>query len=156
MRRPIIGVIGDADAPPQKAAFAQEVGREIALKGWILVNGGLSGVMEAASHGAAEAGGVVVGILPQGSTECANRYVTIPIATNMGHARNAIIAHTADALIAIGGGFGTLSEIAIARKLGKPVFAIGSWALPDITSVQGPKEAIEGCERYLESRKIGE
>ncbi|MFH0800341.1 MAG: TIGR00725 family protein [Pseudomonadota bacterium] len=149
MSKLIIAVIGDSEASENKKGIAREVGRLVAEKGWILVTGGLSGVMEAASQGASEAGGTVVGILPQGSKESANRYVAIPIATNMGHARNVIIAHTADALIAVGGGSGTLSEIAMAGKLGKPVFAINSWDVAPAVAVNGPQAAIEACERYL-------
>ena len=150
MNRPIVAVIGTADASSREYEVAAETGRLIANKGWILINGGLTGVMEAASRGAAESGGVVVGIVPQGSTDFANKYVTIPIATNMGHARNAIIAHTADMLIAVGGGLGTLSEIAIARKLGKPVFAIGSWDVAEAVAVPDAQAAIEACQKHLD------
>ena len=152
---PILGVIGTSDASPKEYEIAQEVGKLAAKRGWILVCGGLTGVMEAASRGANEAGGVVVGILPQGFIEDANKYVTVPVATNMGHARNIIIAHTAEALVAIGGSHGTLSEIAIARKLGKPVFSIGSWEIADVTPIADAKAAIEGCQRhYNEIHKI--
>ena len=155
MNRPIVGVIGTADASNRECEMAAETGRLIAKKGWILVNGGLTGVMEAVSRGAAEAKGVVVGILPQESTDFANKYVTIPIATNMGHARNAIIVHTADMLIAIGGGLGTLSEIAIARKLGKPVFAIGSWEVAEVVAVPDARAAIEACQKHLDESLRG-
>lgn len=143
MRKPIVAVIGEADASAEKQVVAEEVGRLIAGRGWILVTGGLSGVMEAASRGAAAAGGLVVGILPQGTTGAANPHVAVPIATNMGHARNAIIAHTADALIAIGGSFGTLSEIAIARKLGKTVVGIQSWEIDGVIPADSAAAAIE-------------
>lgn len=139
----MIAVIGASEADDGALAMAKEVGKLIAKNGWTLVTGGLGGVMEAASKGANEAGGVVVGILPQGETCHANRFVTIPIATNMGHARNAIIAHTADALIAVGGGHGTLSEIAIALKLGKSVIGIGSWDIPGIVVTKDAKEAVK-------------
>jgi uncharacterized protein (TIGR00725 family) len=151
MRRPIVAVIGTADISSREYEAALEVGGLIAQKGWTLVSGGLTGVMEAASRGAHEAGGAVVGILPSGSTESANKYVTIPIATNMGHARNVVIAHTADMLIAVGGGLGTLSEIAISRKLGKPVFSLGSWKIADTISVRNPRGAIDRCQAYLDS-----
>lgn len=121
MKNPIVAVIGASDATPELSEFAEAVGRGIAERKWTLVTGGLGGVMEAASKGARGAGGAVVGILPTPSTEDANDYVNIPIATNMGHARNVIIAHTADALVVVGGSYGTMSEIAIAKKLGKPV-----------------------------------
>lgn len=154
MIRPIVAVIGGSQVNIELEAIALEVGRLIARKGWTLVTGGLGGVMEAASRGAAESGGTVVGILPQGETKFANPYVAIPVATNMGHARNVVIAHTADALVAVGGGLGTLSEIAIARKLGKPVFAIKSWDIADATIAADAYEAIEACQKYLEGKKL--
>lgn len=154
MARPIVAVIGESETTHDKFDEALNLGRQIAAKGWILVTGGLSGVMEAASRGAFEAGGAVVGILPQGKAEYANKFVTIPIATNMGHARNVIIAHTADMLIAVGGSLGTLSEIAIARKLGKPVFSIRSWEIADVAPVADAKAAIEACQKYLDGRFI--
>ena len=145
----IVAVIGTSSASADEARVAEEVGREIAKKGWTLVNGGLTGVMEASAKGASLAGGTVVGILPTPSTSSANPYITIPIATNMGHARNVIIAHTADVLIAIGGGEGTLSEIAIARKLGKTVFGIESWDVAGVEKVADANEAIKGCKNVL-------
>jgi len=104
--------------------MAEAVGREIALRGATLVCGGLGGVMEAAAKGAAEAGGEVLGILPGPDKRSANPYVTLAVPTNMGHARNVIIAHTADALIVVEGEYGTLSETAIGLKLDKPVFVL--------------------------------
>lgn len=146
MRQPIIGIIGASEASEELQRLAEELGRGIAQRGWTLVSGGLSGVMEAASKGACDAGGTVVGILPTATTADANQYVIIPIATNMGHARNAIIAHTADVLVACGGGYGTLSEIALANKLGKKVFGLKSW---DIEGVE-PKENIDDLLKELE------
>jgi len=145
----IVGVVGAADASAEQLKVAEEVGRFIAENGWILINGGLQGVMEASAKGASQAGGIVVGILPTPQTNSANPYVTIPIATNMGHARNVIIAHTADVLIAIGGQEGTLSEIAIARKLGKPVFGINSWEVAGVKPVANAQEAIKECQQIL-------
>lgn len=104
--------------------MAEAVGREIAGRGAALVCGGLGGVMEAAARGAFEAGGEVIGILPGPEGASANPYVTIAVPTNMGHARNVIIAHTAEALIAVEGEYGTLSETAIGLKLGKPVILL--------------------------------
>lgn len=147
----IVAVIGTSQANSDELKTAEGVGKQIAQNGWILVNGGLTGVMEASAKGAKEAGGNVVGILPTPSTSSANVYVTIPIATNMGHARNMIIAHTADVLIAIGGGEGTLSEIAIARKLGKPVFGINSWDVAGVKKVKDTHEAIHACKQILET-----
>lgn len=123
-RKPIIGVIGASQATPAGLLMAEAVGREIARSGALLVCGGLGGVMTAAARGCAEAGGDCIGILPGPHGSAANPYITLPIATNMGHARNVIIAHTAGALIAVEGEYGTLSEIAIGLKLGKPVFVL--------------------------------
>lgn len=133
--------------------MAEEVGRLIAKEGWILVNGGLAGVMEASSRGAASAGGLVVGILPGPSAAEANNHVAIPIATNMGHARNAIIAHTAEALVAIGGGEGTLSEIAIGLKLGKPVVGIRTWDIKGVVKAASADEAIAHLKKVNASSK---
>jgi len=120
----LIGVIGASQASPDGLLQAEEVGRRIAVSGAVLVCGGLGGVMEAAARGAFMAGGEVLGILPGPARDTANAYVTLPVATNMGHARNVIIAHTAEALIAIEGEYGTLSEAAIGLKLGKPVIVL--------------------------------
>ena len=123
--------------------MAETVGREVASRGAVLVCGGLGGVMEAAAKGASDAGGEVLGVLPGPDKECANPYVTIAVATNMGHARNVIIAHTADALIAVEGEYGTLSEAAIACKLCKPVFVLpGGPQLAGTVAVASPQEAV--------------
>ncbi|MGD9343375.1 MAG: TIGR00725 family protein [Desulfuromonadales bacterium] len=132
----MIGVIGAAQPSPQGLALAESVGREIARRGAVLVCGGLGGVMEAAARGAFEAGGEVVGVLPGPESASANPFVTIAIATNMGHARNVIIAQTAEALIAVEGEYGTLSETAIGLKLGKPVVV-----LPGARAVAGTQFA---------------
>ena len=124
MRSPYIGIVGSGICTPEMDELAAEVGREVARKGAILVCGGLGGVMNAASRGAKEIGGVTIGILPGPNTFEANEFIDFPIATNMGHARNAIIAHTADVLISIAGDYGALSEIALALKIGKGVIAL--------------------------------
>ena len=126
-RRIRIGVIGAARADDRALTQAEEVGRLIAQRGAVLVCGGLGGVMSAAAKGCYEAGGEVVGILPGDDAQAANPYVTLPIVTAMGHARNVIIAQTAQALIAVSGEYGTLAEIAIALKLGRPVACLNSW-----------------------------
>ena len=142
-RKPIIGVIGASQPSAEGLRMAEAVGYEIATRGAVLVCGGLGGVMKAASKGAAEAGGDVMGILPGPDKQLANPYVTLPIPTNMGHARNVIIAHTADALIAVEGEYGTLSEAAIGLKLGKPVFALpGGPQIVGIVPVDSPESAV--------------
>ena len=140
----IIGVIGAGNASSSGLDSAYQVGRLIAEKGAVLICGGLGGVMEAASRGCAEAGADVLGILPGDSADAANPYVSLPIVTAMGHARNVIIAQTADALIAIEGEYGTLSEIAIGLKLGKPVVQLDSW--PQISAsyqAENPGQAVD-------------
>ena len=143
-QRPVIAVIGAAEASPVGYFKAQEVGRLIAARGAVLVCGGLSGIMEGACLGCSRAGGEAVGILPGPEAAQANPFVTLAIPTNMGHARNIIIAHSARALIAIEGGFGTLSEMAVALKLGRPVVAIDSWPdIPGVIYVDCPAAAID-------------
>jgi uncharacterized protein (TIGR00725 family) len=146
MNNPIIAVIGTGDCQEASEPYRQAmaVGRLIAERGCILVTGGLEGVMEAASRGAAQAGGVVVGVVMGDSTSDANPYVTVPIATGMGDARNAVIANTADGFIAVGGGYGTLSEIAFVLKRGKPIVHLGSWGLDgQVRQAQDPENAVK-------------
>ena len=140
----IVGVIGAANASSRGLDHAYQVGRLIAERGAVLVCGGLGGVMEAASRGCAEAGGDVLGVLPGNSSDSANPYVTLPIVTAMGHARNIIIAQTASALVAIEGEYGTLSEIAIGMKLGKPVVQLDSWSQLSTTyQAETPDQAVQ-------------
>jgi len=119
-----VAVIGprDATAPQRQTAFSVGVG--LAALGVVLLCGGKGGVMEAACEGAASAGGVSIGLLPEGEWQAANRFVTVPIATGIGEARNAIIARAGLALIAVGGGYGTMSEIALALQFGRPVMTL--------------------------------
>jgi hypothetical protein len=124
-----ISVIGSSEGEPEILRDAEAVGRGIAEAGAVLVCGGLTGVMEAASKGAAEAGGTVVAILPTLSPADANPYVTYAVATGTGHARNLAVVASGEAVIAVGGEWGTLSEIAFARKLGRPVITVQSWPL---------------------------
>lgn len=142
-RKVLIGVIGASQASAEGLRLAEVVGREVALREAVLVCGGQQGVMAAAAKGAAEAGGDVLGLLPGPDATSANPYVSIAVATNMGHARNVIIAHTADALIAVEGEYGTLSEAAIACKLCKPVFVLpGGPELAGTVVVNTPQEAV--------------
>jgi len=139
----IISVIGTGSCSSDIYETAVETGRLIAAAGAVLVTGGLGGVMEAASKGAKEAGGTVVGILPGTAKEDANPFIDIPVITGMGHARNVIVVHSADAVIAIAGKYGTLSEIAIALKTGKPVVGLRTWEKIDgVISANTPEEAV--------------
>jgi uncharacterized protein (TIGR00725 family) len=128
--RPPIGVIGAREATDAQLADALALGRGLAEMGLVVLCGGLVGVMTAVSRGAAEAGGTVVGCLPDGDWRTANPWVTIPIATGLGVARNAVIARAALALVAIGGGYGTISEMAFGLQFGKPVLALGAASAP--------------------------
>lgn len=130
--------------------MAEAVGRKLAEKGAILICGGLNGVMEAACRGASSAGGITIGILPGGTRQAANRYVQIPIVTDIGYARNIIVAKSAQAVIAVGGSYGTLSEISHALQSNIPVIGLNTWSLsrngkPDdsIIPAQTPSEAVE-------------
>lgn len=139
----IIGVIGGRRTEKKLLKEAEKAGRLIAQRGAVLICGGLGGVMKAASKGAKSEGGITVGILPQDNSEKANRYIDIPIITGFGIGRNVIIARTANALIAIGGEYGTLSEIAFALQLNKTVTGINTWDIKGIIQVENAKEAIE-------------
>ena len=148
---PIIGVVGRGISQPELRAVAEEVGREIARKGAVLVCGGLGGVMTDAARGAKEIGGTTLGILPGANTTDANEFIDFPIATNMGAARNSIIAHTADVLIAIGGAYGTLSEIALALKLGKGVVALQpTFQIPGVILALSPAAAVDEALTLVE------
>jgi len=128
-RRPVIAIIGASNPTEEEAERARTLGRLLAESGYILATGGLGGVMEEASRGAHEAGGMVLGVLPGQNADGCNRYVDLAIATGLGDARNAVITNTADCLVAIGGGLGTLSEIAFALRRNKPTIALGTWEL---------------------------
>ena len=138
-RKPVIGVMGGGADDGRTEELAEETGRLIAERGGMLVCGGGAGVMRAASRGAAGAGGIVIGILPGSDAGEANEYVTVPVATGMGNARNVINVLTAGAVIAIRGSYGTLSEIALALKCGRPVVSLESW---DIGSMGGVRDSL--------------
>jgi uncharacterized protein (TIGR00725 family) len=124
-----VSVIGAGEAAADVLADAEIVGRELARAGAIVVCGGRGGVMEAACRGAAGEGGVTVGLLPDADRAHANPFVSVAVPTGMGELRNGLVARAGDAVIAIGGEFGTLSEIGFALKLGRPVVGLGTWQL---------------------------
>jgi uncharacterized protein (TIGR00725 family) len=145
-----IAVIGGGRCSKEEARQAEEVGRELARRGAILVCGGLGGIMREACKGASSEGGITIGILPGDSSRAANPYVQIPIATGLGEARNVIVVKSAQAVIAIGGSYGTLSEIGHALKNGIPVISLNTWALSrnsrqdkSIIPAQSPTEAVD-------------
>jgi uncharacterized protein (TIGR00725 family) len=137
-----IGVVGASECSEAVVDAAEEVGRGIARAGAVLVCGGLGGVMEAAARGAKREGGFTLGILPGGSRVAANDYIDCAVATGLGHFRNFLIAHTADALIAVAGKHGTLSEIAMALVLGKTVVGLGSWDIDGVVPASAPDDAV--------------
>lgn len=145
----MIAVCGSGAEDAQLNGLAEEVGRLLAAHGATLVCGGRGGVMAAACRGALAAGGVTVGILPGDDPAAANPYVQIAVATGMGHARNAIIVQSASAVIAVGGAYGTLSEIALARACGRPVVGLRTWGLDEagrpetLRAADTPAEAVD-------------
>ena len=148
--RPPIGVIGAREASAAQLADALALGRGLAEMGLVVLCGGLVGVMTAVSKGAAEAGGTVVGMLPDGDWRTANPWVTIPIATGIGVARNALIARAALLLVAVGGGYGTISEMAFGLQFGKPVLSIGGAApLAGVEAMASADEALERVARVV-------
>ena len=134
---PMIAVVGGSAVDDRTYLLAKEVGRLLAEAGAVVINGGYSGVMEAVSMGAREAGGTVIGILQGTDNREGNPHLTYTIATGMGKGRNTIIAISCDAMIAIDGGYGTLSEVAQALNHGRPVVALGSWDLPEPDRADG-------------------
>jgi uncharacterized protein (TIGR00725 family) len=149
MRKKIIAVIGSGTADETILKIAEDVGRLIARRGAVLICGGLGGVMDTASKGAKSAGGITVGILPQNHTKDANPNIDIPIASGFGEGRNVIIARTADAIIAVGGEYGTLSEIAFGLKMGKPVIGIGTWDIKGTIKAKNAEDAVEKAFELL-------
>jgi len=150
IQRPLrIGVMGPGSCDSDLAAKAAEVGRRIARAGAVLISGGRTGVMQEASKGAAEAGGWVIGILPSDSDREANRWVTIPIPTGMGNARNAVNVLSSQSLIAIAGGPGTLSEIALAVKAGTPVVGLNTWTARNASGDPLPIHVAEDPEHAV-------
>jgi uncharacterized protein (TIGR00725 family) len=158
-RPPQVAVSGGGSDPgPEALEAAEQVGRELAKAGVVLVCGGLGGVMEAAARGAADAGGEVIGIVPGEDPAEANQYCTRVVATGTGHARNLAVVASADAVIAIAGEWGTLSEIAFARRLDRPVVTLGSWRVagagamedaPGIEAADDPALAVEAVLRHI-------
>jgi uncharacterized protein (TIGR00725 family) len=147
---PYVAVVGSGTATGELYEQAWEVGRLVAERGGTVVCGGLSGIMEAAARGAAEAGGTAIGILPDEDRRRANEYLTYSITTGMGHARNLAVVCSGDVVIALSGEYGTLSEIGLARKVGRPVVSLESWELPGhVTVASSPEEAVEAAFEIL-------
>jgi uncharacterized protein (TIGR00725 family) len=144
--RPYVAVVGSGTATGELYERAREVGRLVAKRGGVVVCGGLSGVMEAAARGAAEAGGTAIGILPDEDRGRANGYLSYSVATGAGQARNLAVVCSGDVVIAVGGEYGTLSEMGLALKVGRSVVALEGWDLGDHVSVAAsPAEAVEAA-----------
>jgi uncharacterized protein (TIGR00725 family) len=144
-----IAIVGPGRAADSELVAAEEAGAAVAEAGAGLVCGGLGGVMEAACRGARSRRGRTLGILPGEDREAANGWVEIAVATGLGELRNGLIVRACDALVAVGGGHGTLSEVALALKLGRPVIGLGTWAVHGVDEVTTPAEAVERVAREL-------
>jgi uncharacterized protein (TIGR00725 family) len=138
-----VAVVGPGDASQGEVVAAEEIGRYLARAGAVVVCGGLGGVMAAACRGASEAGGRTVGILPGTNRKDANQWVQISLPTGLGELRNGLVIRAADAVIAVGGAYGTLSEVALALKTGVPVVGLNTWAIEGIERVETPVRAVQ-------------
>ncbi len=157
-----ISVIGGQEADEQASRLAFEVGREIGARGHVLICGGRTGVMREACRGAKESGGLTVGILPGDDLGDVNEFVDIPLPTGIGYARNVLVARAGEAVIAIDGSLGTLSEIAFALISSRPVVGIGTWELRDghgeeapIERVEDAPSAVDACEAAVAAAGSG-
>ena len=149
-----IGVIGAGECSTEIYSIAYEVGCLVGQNEWVLVCGGLGGVMEGAAKGCFENGGITVGILPSTEKRSANPFVTLAIPTGMGEARNVLVVRASDVVVAIAGGYGTLSEIGLALKIGKPVIGLKTWpGIDGIDYVETPDQAINMVAKYLSRLK---
>jgi uncharacterized protein (TIGR00725 family) len=150
---PYLAVVGPGDADEDTCALAAQVGRLIAEAGGVVVCGGLGGVMEEAARGATQSGGISLGILPGASRAEGNPHLTVVVATGLGQARNTVVVGTSDAVIAVGGSWGTMSEVALAVRTGIPVISLGGWTaqdragrpVPGITQVTTPSAAVDAA-----------
>ena len=143
-----IAVVGPGDASPAETDAAELIGRGIAERGDTLVCGGLGGVMEAACRGAAQAGGTTVGILPGADRIAGNEWLQVAIPTGLGELRNGLVVRAADVVVAVGGAYGTLSEVALALKTGVPVVGLNTWEIDGIEVADSPADAIRAIQRH--------
>lgn len=149
LKRPRIGIIGGNMPDIVSTRNAEKMGRLIAENGYILVNGGMKGVMEASARGAKSAGGLVIAILPGKSVNDANAFVDIAIPTGIGYLRNALVVLNSDILVAINGSYGTLSEIAYSQIYGKTTFGLNTWNIKGVIPLTSPEEVIRHINRQL-------
>jgi uncharacterized protein (TIGR00725 family) len=143
-----VAVVGPGDASPAEVESAERIGRGIAQGGDVLVCGGLGGVMAAACRGAAQAGGTTVGLLPGTDRGAGNEWLTVAIPTGLGELRNGLVVRAADVVVAVGGAYGTLSEVALALKTGVPVIGLGTWEIEGIELVDSPDRALEAIHEH--------
>ncbi|WP_123621397.1 TIGR00725 family protein [Halorubrum sp. CSM-61] len=148
-----VSVIGGSSVPPETAAIAEKLGEQLANRGHAVVCGGLGGVMEAVCRGAADAGGEAIGILPTDRRADANPHVTVPIATGMGHARNALVVMNGDAAIAVDGSYGTLSEIGLALAHGRAVAGLDTHDVAGVEAAESPAAAVDYVEGEVEKTR---
>jgi uncharacterized protein (TIGR00725 family) len=148
---PYIAVVGSGEAGDQQAWLAEEVGAALAEAGAVVVTGGLGGVMEAACRGAKSRRGRTLGLLPGTDRAAANGWVDIAVTTGLGELRNGLVVRSADAVVAIGGGSGTLSEIAFALKTGTPVIGLGTWDIEGMVQAIDPRDAVTRALRHSSS-----
>ncbi len=149
---PYVAVVGASDATAQQQQEAETIGRLLAESGVAVVTGGRGGVMAAASRGASGAGGIAVGLLPGSDRRDANPWVSVAIPTGLGELRNGLVIRAADAVVAVGGAYGTLSEIALALRAGLPVIGLGTWAIDGVEQASSAQDAVE---RALERARRG-
>jgi uncharacterized protein (TIGR00725 family) len=149
-----VSVIGGGTVTEAQAETAEEVGRGLAERGHTVVCGGLGGVMEAACRGASEAGGRTIGILPGEDRAAANPHVDVPIATGLGHARNPLVVMNGEAVIAVDGGVGTLSELGFAGVFERPTAGLGTHDAPGVEAVESPRAAVEFVESAVSERTV--
>jgi uncharacterized protein (TIGR00725 family) len=156
VRAPLVAVVGGGTCSGVEAEWAAAVGRLVAERGAVLLCGGLGGVMEAAARGAKQAGGLTIGILPGSDPGAANPHIDVAIATGMGEMRNALLVRAAGAVIAIGGGWGTLSEIALARRIETPVVGLHDAFTPavEIVRVEQPEQAVQWALEQARRREV--
>jgi uncharacterized protein (TIGR00725 family) len=151
-----ISVVGAGEASAEELRWAEAVGRVLGRAGAVVVTGGLGGVMEAASRGCVEEGGLTVGLLPGNDPRAANPWIRLPLATGMGEARNALVVRAGEAVVAVGGGWGTLSEVALARKMGREVALLGD--LPgelSLPRMKSPEAAATWALRHARAGRGG-
>jgi uncharacterized protein (TIGR00725 family) len=146
---PYVAVIGASQPSADDLELAEEVGRELAAAGAFVICGGRGGVRAAACRGAQSEGGITIGLLPGHDRDDANQWVTVAIPTGLGELRNGLIARAADALIAVGGGYGTLSEIALALRAGKPVLGLNTWHIDGVVAMPSAEDAVTQALQFV-------